>query len=241
MKALICDKYKMTLPEESGDNKWWYDWAVAAPHHAGDHLTVSLRTFQALKRTGLQFFSIREYFAGIGAHALMLDDLFAPGVHTISDYAPAAVEHLKTLWPGIDARVADAYDPSSTTAAELAVMDFGDLTVFQAQPGKDRGDLLDRVLLLEPQAFTITDIAARYLHLQRKSYEPILGPGACDSYEEYLERYAEHIETRYGYTFVEGNYTRWSCVMAFAAPGVAQRGTFRKLPTGETSGLVIHV
>lgn len=244
MEAIICARYKMTLPETSNSDKWWYRWAVSSPRHAGDHLTVSLKTFEAIQNTGLEFSSIHEYFGGIGAHALMLDDLFHPWLrHTVADYSPEAVAHLDSVVSpsGTQALQADAYDANNTTFADLVVMDFGDLTVFQAQPGKARGDLLDRVFMLEPQAVTITDIAARYLHLQKRSYEPILGPGACDSYEEYLERYAEHLSTRYGYTLLEGNYTRWSCVMAFVAPGVAPQGSFHKLPPGGTPGLVINV
>lgn len=230
----------MELPESSGENKWWFDWAVAAPKHAGDHLTVSLRTFEAIKRTNLAFFSAREYFGGIGAHAMMVDSLFEPGIHSVADYAPEAVEHMKRVLPEyVSVEQRDAY-VGNTLEADLVVMDFGDMTVFRAQPGQKQGDLLEQVWLDRPQAFTITDIAARYLHLQRKSYEPLLGEGACDSYEEYLARYAYHLEERSGYVLLEGNYTRWSCVMAFVEPGVARRpGEFHKLPTHATPGLVL--
>lgn len=241
MKARICDMWDIDLPN-TGDNKWWLDWAVAAPKHAGDHLTVSWLTFESLLNVYSPdaFFSIREYFGGIGAHALMLDGLFEASVHRTADYAPDAVEHMKrVLPPSVAVEQADAYGPEGFGVSDLHVMDFGDLTIFQAQKGKERGDLLEQVFASEPLAVTITDIAARYLHLQKKPYEPILGEGCCDSYEEYLERYATHIEERFGYVLLEGNYTRWSCHMAFVPAGLCKRGGFIKYTGGMAPGLVI--
>lgn len=242
MKATILGQWEIDLPE-TGENKWWLDWAVAAPKHAGDHLTVSWRTFTALQdHYGPDAFpTIREYFGGVGAHALMLEELFNPMLwHTVADYAPEAVEHMKRVLPGgVTVAQRDAYD-GVTWHGDLQVLDFGDLTVFQAQPGKERGDLLERVFSTQPKAVTLTDIAARYLHLQKRSYEPILGPGACDSYEEYLERYSRHLEERFGYVMLEGHYTRWSCHMAFVPAGEAQHGEFHKLTkTWPIPGLVL--
>lgn len=244
MKARIIDMFEMELPDASGENKWWYDWAVAAPGHAGDHLTVCWKTFQALDKVfghgSYAYFSAREYFGGIGAHAMMIDYLFDPSVHSVADYSPEAVEHMKrVLPPHIEVGVRDAYGAEGFGVADLHVMDFGDLTVFQAQPWKERGHLIEQVFASKPKAVTITDIAARYLHLQKKSYEPILGEGCCDSYEEYLERFATHIQERFGYVLVEGNWTRWSCHMAFVPEDVSPRGQFIKYPRGESEGLVI--
>lgn len=242
MKARILDTWDIELPDSSSEEKWWLDWAVAAPKHAGDHLRVSFRTFEALTTMydDGAIFSAREYFGGIGAHAIMVDELFRPAVHTVADYSPQAVEHMRRVLPaGIGVSQTDAYGPTGFDLADLHVMDFGDLTVFQAQPGKERGDLLERVFRSRPMAVTITDIAARYLHLQKKSYEPILGAGACDSYEEYLERYSRHLEDRFGYVLLEGNYTRWSCHMAFVPTGLAEHGSFRKYDGSLAPGLVL--
>lgn len=242
MKATILDMWEIDLPE-TGENKWWLDWALAAPKHAGDHLAVSFRTFESLLNVYSpgDFGSIHEYFGGIGAHALMTEDLFEPPLsHSVCDYAPEAVEHMQRVLPG-GMRIwqNDAYGSNGFQHADLQVMDFGDLTVFQAQPGKARGDLLEEVFASEPMAVTVTDIAARYLHLQKRSYEPILGPGACDSYEEYLERYSRHLEERFGYVMLEGHYTRWSCHMAFVPADRAHHGEFHKLPKTATPGLVL--
>jgi hypothetical protein len=242
MKATILETWEMELPEP-GEDKWWLDWAIAAPKHAGDHLTVSWITFESLLQVYGRdaFATIHEYFGGIGAHALMLDDLFHPWLrHTVADYAPEAVEHMKrVLSPqGTEAIQADAYK-TPIPMADFHAMDFGDLTVFQAQSGKARGDLLDQVFATEPLAVTITDIAARYLHLHKKTYEPILGEGATSSYEEYLERFSRHLEDRFGYTLVEGNYTRWSCVMAFVPSGLTEHGSFYKYESDMAPGLVL--
>jgi len=242
MKARICDRWDMELPESTTENKWWFDWAIAAPKHAGDHLTCSLRTFEAIAACydRDEIDSIWEPFGGIGAHALMLEELFDPMVHRVADYASEAVEHMKRVLPPILVEQADAYDGQPIGRYDLFALDFGDLTVFKAQPGTPRGKLLDQVFGLQPKAVTITDIAARYLHLQKRSYEPLLGEGCCDSYEEYLERFSRLLEDRYGYVLLEGNYTRWSTVMAFVPEGVADHGTFHKLdPATAAPGLVI--
>lgn len=217
MKATILDRWVMELPEP-GEDKWFLDWVVADPKHAGRHLACSYNTFESL----LDIFprntidSILEPFAGMGAHALMLEELFQPGDHVVRDYAVEAVEHMKRVLPrNVTVQQADAYDPKNTDPAGLVAMDFGDLTVRRAQLDNPRGRLLERVFAHEPMAVTITDIAAPRMHLNRKHYEKVLGAGTCTTYPEYLRAFADHLTERYGYVLHEANYTRWSCVMAF--------------------------
>lgn len=240
MKARILDTWDMELPEVT-ENPWFVDWVHRSPKQAGDHLEVSWKTFVALaNHFGSDAFPvIREYFGGIGAHALMLDQLFDPHHHMVADFSPEAVEHMKRVLPAdVHVMKADAYDPDYTTYASLQVLDFGDLTVWKAAPGSARGSLLTRVFEEQPLAVTITDIAARYLHLQKQNYEPILGPGTCDTYEDYLAAFAEHIEDRYGYSLLEANYTRWSAVMAFIPSDGGGVGKINK-HTSRATGLVL--
>lgn len=237
MKARILDTWEMELPEVSAD-PWFVDWALRSPKQAGDHLEVSWKTFCALAvHLGPNAIrSVHEYFGGIGAHALMVDNLFEPVRHWVNDYSFAAVEHMHRVLPDlVKICQADSYNLDTSSVADLQVLDFGDLTVWKACNGPQKG-LLDHVFALEPAAVTITDIAARYLHLQKGVYEPFLSPGSCDSYEAYLEAFSRLLEDRYGYVLLEGNYTRWSCVMAFVPEGT--HGRFRK-HTSNLNGLVL--
>lgn len=242
MKATILDRWVMELPD-TGDNKWFLDWVLHSPKHSGRHLACSYLTFESI----LDVYpigcidSVFEPFAGMGAHALMLEDLFKPGVHVVRDYAPEAVEHMKrVLPPNVTVVQADAYDPKNHDSAGLVAMDFGDLTVVRSQPGTPRGDLLERTFALEPMAVTITDIAGPLLHLNRKHYEREMGPGTADTYAEYLRSFADHLAGRYGYVLHQANFTRWSCVMAFVPEflAVPESGGIYELPK-DVSGLVI--
>lgn len=238
MKVRILDNWEMELPEVSGD-PWFLDWVARSPKQAGDHLAVSWKTFCALAvHCGPDAFpTVQEYFGGIGAHALMVDNLFEPIRHWVNDYSPAAVEHMTRVLPQeIQVCQADSYDLNTSSMAELQVLDFGDLTVWKADKSERHSGLLSHVFGLKPEAVTVTDIAARYLHLQKKHYEPILGRGTCESYEDYLQNFADYMFARFGYSLLEGNYTRWSCVMAFV-PGKA-RGEFKK-HTSTGMGLVL--
>lgn len=240
MKATILDQWTMELPEPSA-SPWFLDWVLRSPRQAGQHLACSYETFGSLAQVydQTEFTAVKEYFGGIGAHALMLQDLLQPSDHAVSDASHAAVEHLQGTLPGsVRVQRADAYASGTPWMADLAVLDFGDLTVWKAQPGTPRGNLLDKVFSMKPLAVTVTDIAARYLHLQKKLYETVLGEGTCGSYESYLEAFSRQLEQRYGYVLLEGNYTRWSCVMAFVPAGLTSRGRFFPLPA-DAPGLVL--
>jgi hypothetical protein len=232
----------MDLPD-TGEDKWFLDWVVASPKHSGRHLACSYLTFESILDVypAGTIDSVLEPFAGMGAHALMLEDLFRPGIHVVRDYAPEAVEHMKrVLPPNVTVVQADAYDPKNTDSAGLVAMDFGDLTVVRSQPGRKWGDLLDRTFALEPMAVTITDISAPRLHLNRKHYERELGVGTCDTYLDYLNAFTQHLADRYGYVLHQANYTRWSCVMAFVPEflAVPESGGIYELPE-DVIGLVI--
>lgn len=218
MKARILDRWDMEVPEPSATDEWFIDWVHRSPKQAGQHLQCSYLTFQSILNVydADEVTAVKEYFGGMGAHALMLEHLFNPSDHAVTDYSPDAVEHMQRVLPGgVRVWQADAYADSTPWPADVAVLDFGDLTVWKAQADKPHGKLLDRVFARDPLAVTITDIAARYLHLQKKHYEPILGAGTCETYESYLHAFARQIEERFGYSLLEGNFTRWSAVMSF--------------------------
>ena len=247
MKATILNEYEMDLtPPQEGDETWFLDWVLRAPKHAGDHLACSYKTFDAIASFYEEdillgnITSVKEYFGGMGAHAMFAQDLFTPSDHAVSDYSRSAVQHMQEVLPGnVRVTQADAYDAETPWPADIVILDFGDLTVFKAQQDQPRGILLDKVFAMKPNAVTITDIAARYLHLQKRSYEPLLGEGCCESYEEYLERFSSLLQARYGYTMLQANYTRWSTVMAFvpAETGI-DKGEFIK-HTSSAPSLVI--
>jgi hypothetical protein len=242
--AQICEKWTMTLePPQEGDETWFADWVLRSPKEAGKHLTAGFRAMASLRAlyepSDMQ--TCREYFGGMGAQALMAEELFGPfdtDTHTVMDYSAAAVEHMRrALRNEHDATIAmvkqaDSYDPSSCVPADLVLLDFGDLTVWKTRDGEPHRKLLDRVFAHRPKAVLLTDIACRYLHLHRERYETLLGPGSCQSYETYLDAFVGRIEELYGYTLYWGNGDRWSTVMALVPEVLTHRGTVQ--PTADS-------
>jgi hypothetical protein len=172
-----------------------------------------------------------EFFGGIGAQSLMIQDLFAPRNHVVRDYSLEAVAHIKAQVPGVYAHQADSYDPMWQHRADLVGLDFGDLTVWKTRQGEPHRGLLDRVFEEEPKAVVLTDVACRYLHLHKERYETLLGAGTCITYETYLEALARYFRRIYGYVVVRGFWHRWSTVMVLV-PRPAVPGRF--FPTPES-------
>lgn len=231
-KVTVCERWEMEVEEpEEGEPAWFLHWALAAPKQAGIHLVASLEAYSRVSLVYPEIGSAMEYFGGMGAQALMIEDLFEPEIHTVFDFSPPAVLHLqKTLPPYVMVRGRDSYDPANFTPAELVGLDFGDLTVWKTREGDPRRALMDRVFASKPKAVVLTDIAARYLHLHRERYETILGEGTCGTYADYLEGLVERLEDLYGYRLLAGFSHTWSTVMAFIPQGVAVGDGIRPTP-----------
>lgn len=216
MELIVCEKWTMTLPERSGD-EWFLDWVLKSPHQRST--AAGWAAYQALAAVEPTMESAVEYFGGVGAQSLMIQDLWAPTTHVAMDYTPEAAAHMATL-PGVAAFQANSYDPLEHRPAELVALDFGDFTVWKTREGQQHRQLIDRVFADEPKGVVLTDIACRYLHLHRERYETLLGAGTCDGYPGYLEALADRFEALYGYVMVGGyQHGRWSSVMAFARQG----------------------
>lgn len=228
MELTICEQWTQYVNPPT--EKWFLDYVVRAPKDAGIHLTAGLCCYQLVESLGVQLRSAVEYFGGIGAQSMMIQDLFSPPSHVVMDHSHEAVSHIKTQVPGVTAWQADSYDPTWVHHADLVALDFGDLTVWKTRKGEPHRGLLDRQFAEEPKAVVLTDIACRYLHLHRERYETILGRGSCASYESYLDALASYLEALYGYVMAGGFYHRWSTVMVLVPKGVAPRGSFVPTP-----------
>ena len=225
MKLIVCEKWTMTLPERSGD-EWFLDWVLKSPHQRST--AAGWAAYQALKKVEPTMGGAVEYFGGVGAQSLMIQELWSPSEHTALDYTPEAATHMATL-PGVTAYQANSYDPLEHRPADLVALDFGDFTVWKTREGENHRALIDRVFSSEPKGVVLTDVAPRYLHLHRTRYETLLGPGRCESYPSYLEALADRFEALYGYVMVGGYWHgRWSSVMAFAQKG--NRASFQAAP-----------
>lgn len=232
--ANICERWGMTLQPPAEGDEWFLDWVLRSPKEVSGHLAASWHAYLSLTpyfEDG-EIEQVREYFGGMGAHALMIQELFAPTHHIVMDYSPDAVAHLqRVLDPPAQAMISDAYDSDSTQPADLVALDFGDLTVWKTREGEPHRELLDRVFAHHPRAVTITDIAGPRLHLQRERYETLLGVGTCATYEGYLEALAYRMGTLYDYTLVAGYTHRWSTVMAFVpSADNGMIGSFHPIP-----------
>lgn len=218
MKLVICEKWTQRVSNPT--EKWFLDYAVRSPRDAGVHLTAGWCAYRALKGVHPEgFASVTEYFGGIGAQSLMIQELFSPQRHEVMDNSAEAVQHIRSQVKDVKAWQADSYDPGSYVSAELVGLDFGDLTVWKTRPVELHRKLLDRVFAGEPRGVVLTDVACRYLHLHRQRYEALLGAGTCETYEGYLNALATRIEDMYGYRMVGGFMHRWSTVMALSPAG----------------------
>lgn len=229
MELIILEKWSMYVrpPKEKG---WFLDYVVRSPRQSGVHLTAGWHAYKAVSDLGIQIDSAVEYFGGIGAQSLMIQDLFKPSSHLSLEYSEEALRHMQTHSPlEVDTRMADSYDPGNYTAADLVGLDFGDLTVWKTREGEKHRALLDRVFAGEPQAVVLTDVACRFMHLHRERYEALLGPESCATYPRYLEALADRLEGLYGYVVVGGYWDRWSTVMALVPDG--ERAPFVPTPS----------
>lgn len=231
--SILDGRYGMAL-EASGsfDEPWYGDWAVRNPKKISESITVGWYAYSSL--LGVydpeDIDTAYEYFGGMGAQSLIIQELFAPATHAVADYARESVTHMRRALPGhIDVDVADAYDGTSHPA-DLVGLDFGDLTVWKLRPGQPHRDLVDRVFAAEPRAVVVTDVASPRLHLHRDRYETMLGEGSCASYPSYLLALGEWFERTYGYVLVAGFYHRGAAKMAFAPAVEADRGGLHTVP-----------
>lgn len=230
--AHIVERFAMRLEEPAEvHEEWFLDWVLRSPKNAGHHLTAGWLGLQALKEQVPRMDSCVEYFGGMGAQALMVQELWDPATHLVRDYSAEAVAHLKTVHPDVTAEVGDAYSNDRVIPNyDLVMLDFGDLTAWKTRDDEAHRDLLDEVFHSGPKAVVFTDIACRYLHLHRERYETLLGEGTCASYETYLEALLRRFQRLYGYTLLTGHWDRWSAVMVLVPQGSAPWGTMKPTP-----------
>lgn len=228
--ARILERWDLEhLPKPDPKDSWFLDWALRSPHGASEHLTAGWHAYQSLRDLNISFDSAREYFGGLGGQALMIEEMFRPRRHLVSDISPRAANWLKHVSDrSFLVEQSDAYAPFNTTPADLVGLDFGDLTVWKTRSGQPHAKLLNRVFALEPKAVILTDVAGPHLHLHRDRYEILVGD--CSDYPSYLEGFAAMVEERWGYSLVAGFYHRWSTVMALVPVGAAPCGNFYPTP-----------
>ena len=226
----ICGKWTMDLPDTGPlGQRWFLDWVLQSPSVLGKHLTASWAAYQSLAATGLPVETAHEFFGGLGAHGLMIDELWKPRQHTVGEISAEAVDHLRTV--GLDAYLLDAY-ADGFPHCDLMAMDFGDLTARWLLGGERQRKLLDAVFAEAPPTFvTITDIAGPYLHLQKGVYEKIMGEGSAKDYPTYLRSMGLLLEDTYGYRVESVHYHRGSAVFALSK---RQPDSFEVRPVPDT-------
>lgn len=227
--AHICEQWGMNLTAPAaGDETWFLDWVLQSPKNVSHHLTAGFHAYRSLAEVYSpdDIESAIEYFGGMGAQSLMIQEFFAPTKHVVGDYSAQAVSHLQTVLPEpVWAVQMDAYDEQERMApnADIVGLDFGDMTCWGTRDGQKHRRLLDAVFGSHPKAVVLTDIAGPRLHLHRDRYEGLLGAGTCSSYETYLDALVARLEGLYDYELQAGFTHRWSTVMAFVPNGQATR------------------
>lgn len=222
----LFDEYELEY-EPGSEEGWFLEWVLRQPKSAGTHLRAGAFCLGWLQGELPHLGSVYEAFGGIGGNALVVEKLWPKATHVVNEYDGQAVQFLKNNLPEKTLVTwADAYDLSTQNQGGLTILDFGDLTVRWTLEGDMPRKLLDEVFAGEPSAVMVTDVACRYLHLQRQNYERILGEGSCVDYPTYLDAFRQRLEELYGYTMLTGYTHYWSTVMCFTRPDL-------KLPPGD--------
>lgn len=221
-RATILERWTIPLPPDThGGGKWFRDWALRSPKQVSTHLTAGWHAYHALQDyygpRYLRLLSAHEYFGGVGAQSLVIEELINPHLeHSVFEISPDAVDHLtRVLPPHVDVQHADSYAPSSRVPADIVGLDFGDFTIWKARNSEPHSELLDYVFHSGAKGVVLTDVAGPHLHLHRERYETLLGKGSCQTYDSYLYHLADWVWYTYGYKIIRGCSHRWSTVMAF--------------------------
>ena len=201
-----------TLPDlPARPGRWFADWVIRSPRDASIHIATSFATLCSVRPEDA--FTVNEPFGGMGAQAALVEALFSPGLHTVSEVDPEAVEYLKLAVPEVRVGLRDAYsDP--LLVAGLQLLDFGDLTLHRMRTDPARRGLLEQAFGSEvTRAVVLTDIAGPRLHLHQRTY----AGEDCGTYPAYLRTMGRYIQETYGFAPRVTNYTRWSSVTLFEA------------------------
>lgn len=242
MDLTICERWKMSVPSEAWG--WFLDWALREPNQVSRHLTAGFRAYGSLQLVygPGELRSVREYFGGLGAQALMIQDGIRPDEHHVYDFSLDAVAHLRTALADrpVETYRADSYtlEPRS---GDLFGLDFGDLTAWRLRPGEKHRELLDQVMAVRPKAVVLTDVAGPRLHLHRERYGVVLGvrPERLTDYRAYLVYLADWLRDTYGYIPVRCYWHRWSAVMSLV-PGHQWTESWLHSVPDSPKGLTLH-
>lgn len=231
--VVVCERWTMPIGQRDETSQWFVDWVLRRPADSSVHITAGFHAYSSLLSVYPQdkpFASAAEYFGGLGCQSLMIQNLFRPEEHTVVERHPLAAQHLKGLLAerkGARALQGDAY--RQNLPADLAGLDFGNLTALQAQ--RNMRPLLNRVFAAGPKAVVLTDIAGQRLHLQRERYEKLLNH-SCATYPDYLSGLAAYFLATYGYRALSCFHHRWSAVMALVPQGLAGETKMAAVPQG---------
>lgn len=224
MDVTVCERWRIDLDPATADG-WFADWVQRRPHDVSAHLTAGFCAYLSLQLVyeRRELVSAREYFGGMGAQALMIQDGFEPAAHTVLDVSASAVAHLRRALDGrrVHVQQADSYAPASYAPASLVGLDFGDLTAWRLRPGQPQRELLDRVMSGRPRAVVLTDVAGPRLHLHRERYGEVLLTSRLGDYPAYLRAVDDWLRAHYGYRMLRGYYHRWSAVLALVPTDVS--------------------
>ena len=213
MTIRICEKWDLPTPVAK-HNEWFADWALRKPNEVSRHITMGYHALHEVHSLGLEIDSVYESFGGIGAQALIVEDLWPGALHYVRDYSESAQRYLRENLPGSIAVLGgSSYLPSNFVEADLQIADVGDLTAVKWTQ-KPVEDWLERTFSSGAKAVVLTDIAGRLLHLHRKTYSKALGK-PIGWYSDYLLATGEYVKNRFGYTATKSFYHHWSSITVF--------------------------
>lgn len=213
MTIRICEKWDLPTPVAK-HNEWFADWALRKPNEVSRHITMGYHALQEVRSLDIQ--SVYEPFGGIGAQALIIEDMWPTARHYIRDNSWSAVSYLAENLiprPGLVVMHGSSYDPINFVKADLQVADVGDLTASRWTQ-KPYEAFLEHTFSSGAKAVILTDIAGRLLHLHKSTYSRLLGQ-EITNYNEYLYAQGSLVEDRFGYTAIKSFFHHWSSITVF--------------------------
>lgn len=207
MDVLVCGKYPLKVPENAKGGYLNYIKHIGGKHAlAFDHVLESVHLYDP---------TVYEAFGGAGTFTSIIRGKMHPLTHFITELDVNCLISLYNNFhedPGVTISQQDARECIGKYPVELLVLDFPDVTIKRAT--ELWSEELERAFSLNPEYVVYTDIANRYLHLQKERYSAIVGK-PITNIESYVIAFSDLFYHKWGYSAKQVAYHNEASVSLF--------------------------
>ena len=141
-------------------------------------------------------YKVVEYFGGIGAFSLFIQDILKPEVHEAYDIDENCVDIYSNTFPAVDVAVGDFYELAGIDT-NVAVLDFETYTA-RTSITDDRDFDTVRKVFEASDVVVLVDTAMGWLHLNYDVYSKLLHR-SIDSADSYFQALSEYYYLNEGF------------------------------------------